>query len=165
MVIWIYGLSGSGKTTLANALYSALRPSFPRLILLDGEDLRAVVPHIGYDELDRTEMGEIKCRLAALLARQECSVILTGISWRPTDAKMVPDYFSIFLDVPVSECARRKPTGLYAGTDRNIVGIDLEYRRPVNPNVTITVADQAKGIRHCVDMVLAWSCVSGSRDA
>lgn len=150
-MIWIYGLAGSGKTTLAKALYPVLLRSRPRLILLDGEDVRWVFPSLGYDELDRLEMGETKCRLAALLIKQGCDIIMTGVSWRPSDVLMVPEYFDVFLDIPVSMCASRNP--LYAGTDRNVLGVDLPYRRPVNPKLTITEEDQVKGVQYCVDLV------------
>ena len=90
MIIWVYGLSGSGKTTLAKALYGEMIRYYPRLIFLDGEDLRRVVPGIGYDEIGRAKIGEIKCGLAALLDAQGCAVIVTGVSWRHGDALLVP---------------------------------------------------------------------------
>ena len=45
-VIWITGLSGAGKSTLARALM----PYLPGAVLLDGDELRAVLgtPHTGF---------------------------------------------------------------------------------------------------------------------
>ena len=154
MVIWIYGLSGSGKTTLAKKLYEELIRYHPRLILLDGEELRRIFPSIGHDPFGRVFMGEIKFGLAALLAGQGCEVILTGVSWRQGDALLVPDYFDIFLDIPIEECRRRDPTGLYASGGLNVVVVDLEYQRPRNPKLTISAGDQERGIQYCVDLVL-----------
>lgn len=154
MVIWIYGLSGSGKTTLAKKLYEELIRYHPRLILLDGEELRRIFPSIGHDPFGRVFMGEIKFGLAALLAKQGCEIILTGVSWRESDAAVSPDYFDVFLDIPIEECRRRDPRGLYASSGLNVVGVDLEYRRPRNPKLTISAVAQKRGIQYCVDLVL-----------
>ena len=154
MVIWIYGLSGSGKTTLAGKLYEELIRDHPRLILLDGEDLRRVFPLIGYDETGRENIGRIKVRLAALLAAQGCDLILTGVSWRSTDVLLVPGYLDVFLDIPVEECRRRDPKGLYASGDPNVIGVDLEFQRPRHPWLTISAGGQGLGIQYCVDLVL-----------
>ena len=59
-VIWITGLSGAGKSTLARALM----PYLPGAVLLDGDELRAVLgtPHTGFDRQSRLALALIYAR-------------------------------------------------------------------------------------------------------
>ena len=54
-VFWITGLSGAGKSTLARALQARL----PQSILLDGDELRAVLGATasGFDRQSRLELA------------------------------------------------------------------------------------------------------------
>ena len=79
-VIWITGLSGSGKTTIARNLREVLQQKGHSVILIDGDDFRAVVddPYIGYDIDSRLINANRVCRLAKLVSDQAFL-----LSWRP----------------------------------------------------------------------------------
>ena len=42
-VIWVTGLSGSGKSTLANQVVTRLRATGQTIVMLDGDEMRAVL--------------------------------------------------------------------------------------------------------------------------
>ena len=45
MVIWLVGLSGSGKTTLGHEMVRQWRLCEPNVVILDGDELRALFAH------------------------------------------------------------------------------------------------------------------------
>ena len=51
------------------------------------------------------------------------------------------EFLEIFVDVPVAECIKRDPKGLYAkalnGEIKNFTGIGGPYERPVQPEIHI----------------------------
>ena len=82
------------------------------------------------------------CRLAKVLADQGVTVILATISlfkeihyWNRSN---FPQYIEIFIDVPLTVLKERDHKGLYSGLEkglvRNVVGLDLKYDRPIQPN-------------------------------
>ena len=77
-VFWITGLSGAGKSTLARALQARL----PQSILLDGDELRAVLGATAssFDRQSRLELARTYARLCGLLAGQGHTVIMATIS-------------------------------------------------------------------------------------
>ena len=148
MVIWFCGLSASGKSTLAWALLGILKRRNPATLLIDGDDLRKLVPSVGYTERERRTMALLKSGLVDLVKLQGMDVIVTGIS--PPFRKC----FEIFLDIPIDELRQRDPRRLYASDAKDVLGVDLPYTRPSSPNLTITLADQQKGVGHCLRLIL-----------
>jgi adenylylsulfate kinase len=149
-VIWITGLSGSGKTTLASILSPLLKTRGEKVVLLDGDDLRAVLEaeRSGYDREGRKKLAFIYARFCGLLASQDFTVICSTISlfhdlhrW---NRENLPGYFEVFLDVPESKRRKRDSKGLYASVDiggvENVAGIDVEAEFPLYPDMRITHA-------------------------
>ena len=142
-VIWITGLSGAGKTTLATELISCLRDNNDKPVLLDGDVFRDLlkVPNLIIDEHSR----EVRISLALkyglmcqLLASQGITVVIATISmfeevyiW---NRKNLPNYFEVYLKVPLKELRTRDPKSIYqrydSGIIKNVAGLDLEVDEP-----------------------------------
>ena len=52
--------------------------------------------------------------------------------------KNLPDYFEVYLKVPIEELRKRDPKGIYKSFDEgklnNVAGIDLKIDEPKNPD-------------------------------
>lgn len=142
-VIWITGLSGAGKSTVAAELVPRLAAAGQRPILLDGDQLRAVLDADGYDEVNRRRLAFRYARLCRLLANQGHIVICATIAlfhdvqaWNRAN---LPNYLEIFLDVPVTELRRRNSKGLYRlGDGRDVVGVGIPAEFPASPDLVVS---------------------------
>lgn len=146
-VIWITGLSGAGKSTLATALSAELKRRREQVILLDGDTLRKILHNktnntAQFSLTNRLELAMSYSRLCQALANQGFTVIISTISlfkevyaW---NRKNLPNYFQVYLDVPLSEREKRDPKGIYKryreGKIINIVGLDQPFDEPVDPD-------------------------------
>ena len=149
-VIWITGLSGAGKTTVAAALDQCLRERGLIPILLDGDILRNLFKST--DEIGKTYNREARIKLALkyahlckTLSSQGFIVIIATISmyseayaWNRTN---LPNYFEIYLKVPLKELRRRDPKKIYqrydAGDLSDVAGLDLAVDEPLEPHVIL----------------------------
>lgn len=157
-VFWITGLSGAGKSTLARALQARL----PQSILLDGDELRAVLGATasGFDRQSRLELARTYARLCGLLAGQGHTVIMATISLfheiHAWNRENLPGYREIFLDVPEEGRRRRDPKGLYAaaqaGSVRQMAGAETPVDLPQAPHLVLHTARLS--LEECVEAVL-----------
>lgn len=141
-VFWITGLSGAGKSTLAQALL----PHLPGALLLDGDELRAVLgaQNKDYDPEGRKRLAFIYARFAALLAKQGAIVVVATISlfhdlhiW---NRQNLPNYLEIYLNISESIRRQRDPKGYYAfhakeSASSPFVGIDYTPELPLMPDL------------------------------
>src|SRR5438045_4028767 len=80
-VYWLTGLSGAGKSTLARKLVDHLRGEGRTAVLLDGDDLRAVLgADNAHTSSDRLALALCYARLCALLGMQGVDVVIATIS-------------------------------------------------------------------------------------
>jgi len=149
-VIWITGLSGAGKTTVAAALDQCLRERGLIPILLDGDILRNLFKStnkIGktYNREARIKLALKYAHLCKILSYQGFTVIISTISmyneayaWNRTN---LPNYFEIYLKVPLKELRRRDPKKIYqrydAGDLSDVAGLDLAVDEPLEPHVIL----------------------------
>ena len=149
-VIWITGLSGAGKTTLANELTARLRQSGLQPILLDGDILRTLlkVPHNTIDAHNRESRIELALKYAQMcefLSSQGFTVVIATISmfdevyaW---NRENIPNYFEIYLKVPLEELQDRDPKNIYqryeSGDLINVAGLDLLVDQPYESHLTL----------------------------
>ena len=154
-VIWITGLSGSGKTTIAEALCSRFKERGLSPIILDGDILREIFNQTdknnsSYDRTERIKLSRKYGLLCKNLSSQGFTVIIATVSmfdevyaW---NRKNLPNYFEVYLDVPLQELLKRDPKDIYkrftAGAISNVAGFDLSVDQPKDAHLTI---DFAKG--------------------
>ena len=148
-VIWITGLSGAGKTTLAHQLILKLRSIGIPCISLDGDNIRTILSEDlntkNYTLRARKKMAMKYSKLSLLLSSQGFCVITSVIGmfndvyeWNKNN---LPNYFEIFLDIPLHELKKRDSKGIYKkyelGKIKNVAGLDLKIQKPHNPNLHI----------------------------
>jgi bifunctional enzyme CysN/CysC len=146
--IWLTGLSGSGKSTIADALEARLVSLGKHTMLLDGDNMRhGLNRDLGFTDMDRVENIRRVGEVARLMTDAGLMVIASFISpfraERALVRSLLPEgeYFEIFVDVPLEECIKRDPKGLYAkalrGDIPNFTGINSPYEVPDNPDLII----------------------------
>ena len=143
-VVWVTGLPSSGKSTFAERAVAGLRTAGTPALLLDGDEVRAALePAPGYDAAGRDAFYRTLARLAALAAGQGLVAVVAATahkrSHREFARALAPRLLEVFLDVPLAECARRDPKGLYAraaaGSLAALPGVGEPYEAPGAPDV------------------------------
>lgn len=149
MVIWIVGLSGAGKTTIGRALYEELKINQKNLVLVDGDEIRALFCHNqiadDYSIAGRRINAERIQSLCRWLDSQGIDIVCCNLAMfsdiRTNNRHIFSDYREIFVDVPLSALMQRDDKGLYqaalCGRQHNVVGVDIEYCPPVAPDLVI----------------------------
>ncbi len=153
-VVWFTGLSGSGKSTIADLVEKSLHARGMFTMLLDGDNLRhGLNRDLGFTEADRVETIRRVGEVAKLFVDAGRVVICCFISPFESERSMVrgmvaPDEFvEVFVDVPIEECIRRDPKGLYkkalAGELQNFTGISSPYQAPAAWDVRIDGVEES----------------------
>jgi adenylyl-sulfate kinase len=148
--VWLTGLPGAGKSTIAGALEAALIASGRPAYRLDGDNLRqGVCSGLGFSPADRHENVRRAAEIAHLFADSGTVAIVALVSPFASDRRLARelhqadglDFLEVFVDTPVSECARRDPKHLYeraaAGQLTGLTGVDAPYEPPSAPEVVL----------------------------
>ena len=135
------GPSGSGKSTLGKLLVSHLnsfgiRPAF----LLDGDAARLFFNRdLLYTPDDRDAMTKRMAFAAFTLTENNIDVVMANIAGKKETRqfikKKVSDYIEVYHDVDISVLIKNDAKGVY--TSPQVVGIDIPYDRPDNPDVIV----------------------------
>lgn len=146
-VFWVTGLSGAGKTTFSHALAGLLRDAGYPVVLLDGDELRAIfdtdaASPTGHDRDNRVQLAMRYSRLCQSLAFQGVIVVIATISMfsqvQQWNRENIQGYFEIYLRTPIAELRRRDPKGIYRKYDegalKQIAGLDLPVDEPASPD-------------------------------
>lgn len=165
-VVWITGLSGSGKTTLAREFVNVLRNSRDQVVLFDGDELREVLSfNKSNDKLfsrqSRLNLAIQYSNLCKLISSQGVTVVIATISlfneiheWNRLN---LPNYFEVYLDVPLEILRKRDPKGIYKNFDEKrldqIVGLDLEFDTPISPDLIFKYAEGVSAESNALAMV------------
>lgn len=151
LVVWFTGLPSSGKSTLA-AKVAAELGDHAHVVTLDGDEVRdALRPVPGYTVEARDAFYETLSRLAGLLARQGCVVLVPATanlrSFRERARHLAPSYFEVYVDTPPEECRRRDDKGLYARAEAKLPGAGVAFESPEAPDLVIGPEDQGAAAR------------------
>jgi adenylylsulfate kinase len=137
VVAWFTGLPSAGKSTLAAAVAGELRRRAIPAVTLDSDDIRAMLPSLGYDDAARNQLYALLARLAAHIARQGHVVLVPAtahrLTYRDAARALAPAFLEIFVDTPLDEARRRDTKGLYAGAVASAPGVGTDYEPPVAP--------------------------------
>ncbi|PKA41496.1 adenylyl-sulfate kinase [Rhizobium sullae] len=147
-VVWFTGLSGSGKSTVANSLEKLLHAKGRYTYVLDGDNIRhGLNRDLGFTTEDRVENIRRVAEVAKLMADAGLIVLVSFISPFRAERQLARammekgDFFEVFIDTPIEECARRDPKGLYkraiTGEIKNFTGISSPYEPPENPELRL----------------------------
>ncbi|EAK0440254.1 adenylyl-sulfate kinase [Campylobacter lari] len=137
-VIWLTGLAGSGKSTIGRALYEKLKRECENIIYFDGDELRELLGHYGYDKQGRIDVALKRSQFAKFLNDQGMIVVVTTISMFDEIYKYnrenLNNYFEIYIKCPMEELIARDQKELYTkalnGEIKNVVGVDIKYDEP-----------------------------------
>jgi adenylylsulfate kinase-like enzyme len=146
-LIWITGLSGSGKTTIGKNVFNKFRKKYPNTIFLDGDIFRKIFGNdLKYSIKERLENARRIHRLCKFLVLQDINVVCATMSLfkeiHALNKKEFKNYYEIFIECEINELIRRDQKNLYSKSKKlkkkaNVVGIDLPYNKPKNPNLII----------------------------
>lgn len=141
-VYWITGLSGAGKTTIGKLLYEELRKEHANTVFLDGDILRKVFgDDLGYEREDRIKCAMRYARLCDMLESQDINVICCTISMfhcvREWNRQNIHNYHEIYIRASMETLQSRNQKGLYSAAKANVVGVNIEFEEPKNPNLVL----------------------------
>ena len=146
MLIWITGLSGSGKSTIAKLLYAKIRQKHLNTVLLDGDEFRNILGNgLSYTLNDRLKNAKSISKMCQFLTNQNINVVCATMSLFKEihlfNRENIKPYFEIFIECDIEELIRRDQKQIYTKAikegNNNVVGIDLPYDRPLNPDLII----------------------------
>src|SRR3989344_4558150 len=110
IVLWFTGLSGSGKTTIAHALEKELVKLGKRVVVLDGDVVRATFhKHLTFAREDIRENNKLTAELAKKKMAEADVVIVPIISPFRENRAMVRSiigehFFEIHIHTPIEIC-------------------------------------------------------------
>lgn len=147
MVIWLIGLAGSGKTTVGREVYEKWKAKDRSTVFVDGDEVRDIFRHNGGDEPysveGRRQNAERIASLCAWLDRQDINVVCCILSifeeTRDWNRMNYSKYFEVYLHAPKSALTSRRHLYQEAeqGRMRNVVGVDIPFLPPSNPDMVI----------------------------
>jgi adenylylsulfate kinase len=146
VVIWIIGLSGSGKSTLANHLVNNMREKGLQIVLLDGDVIRTLFGNdVDHSIEGRRLNAERLSKLSNFLSAQGIHVVAAVLSifpeWRSWNRKNISQYYEVYMKASIETLLKRDIKNLYkpalAGKIKNVVGIDIPFPEPDEPDLTI----------------------------
>ncbi len=160
--LWFVGLSGSGKSTLAVELEKRLFDKGCVSYVYDGDNMRfGLNRDLGFSEQDRHENIRRIAEVSKLFNNAGGIAITSFISPFENARKLAKEivgenFIEIYLDVPVIECAKRDPKGLYkkafAGEIQEFTGISSPFEVPENPDISIDTTKMS--IEEAVTMII-----------
>ncbi len=161
--IWLTGLPGAGKSAIAKSLKQELETQGIRVQVLRLDTFRdIIVPDPQYTETERDIVYNTLVFIAKLLTGNGVNVILDATAnrrrWREAARGEVKNFYEVYVECPLEECMEREAnrtdnlviSGLYKkALERRrssetsteglgqMVGIDVSYEEPVNPELVI----------------------------
>ena len=151
------GLPCSGKTTIARKLQEV----YPKLALLDGDELREWLSPKDFSRDGRNEHNRRVAHLTKLLLKHDVSVLVSLISPfnenREDARKIIGDskFIETYIECPLSVCEERDVKGMYKKARlneiSNFTGVNDDYDIPDNPDLIINTENNS--LNECVDQI------------
>jgi adenylylsulfate kinase len=128
---------------LAHEVVARFRSEGKAVVQLDGDELREVFGTTtananNHGREGRLALAKQYAHLCRVIASQGLTVVIATISLfrevHSWNRENLPEYFEVYLKVPVEELRRRDPKGIYrrfdAGELANVAGLDLAIDEP-----------------------------------
>ncbi len=170
-IIWLTGLSGSGKTTISVALKNSLSLIRKKVIILDGDIMRAgLCSDLKFSINDRVENIRRVGEVAKIVADEGIIVVAAFISplregranIRESAITRGIDFVEVFVDCPIQVCEKRDVKGLYKRARSNelkeFTGITSPYESPLDPEVYLDT--NLNPVSKCVGSIIEYLAVS-----
>ncbi len=163
MVIWIIGLSGAGKTTLAGQVVERIRQLNGKVVLLDGDLIRALFGNdVDHTIEGRRRNAERLSALSKFLADQGIHVVAAVLSifpeWQRWNRENIPGYSEVYIKVSIPTLLRRDTKDLYSramrGEIANVVGVDIPFPEPRNPELIIENSVDRRDFGELTDRIM-----------
>ena len=141
-VLWMTGLPCSGKTTIARKL----RELSPKLVLLDGDELRA---QSSSNDFSREGINENNRKTANLakdfsVDKPVCVSLISPFKENREDARKIigtKRFIEVYIKCSLPTCEQRDVKGMYKKARRNeikdFIGIHTDYEIPDKPDLTV----------------------------
>ena len=160
MIIWIIGMPGSGKTSIGSDLFHQLKKTHSNCVFIDGDDVRNIMMNdLGHSIDDRKINANRIRNLWKHLDSQNINVICSILSLfeedRAWNRANYQEYFEVYLEVPIEIIKTRDQKGLYSlKTPKNVVGQDIKFYPPENPDLIIKSYENHTTIPKATELIL-----------
>lgn len=161
-VLWLTGLPGSGKTSIAKEVLKKLKRNKIKVEYLAMDRIRKILtPERKYTEEERDHAYRALVLIAKFLSDNEINVLIDATGhrrkWRKLAKKLIKNFFEIYVKCPLEVCMKRESErkdnlvvrNLYKKALRRlrsgkkikrlgeVIGIDVKYEEPKNPELII----------------------------
>lgn len=135
------GLAGAGKSTIGGLFYRKLKEQRNDILLFDGDAVRDARQEPDYSNEARLESCRRSMGMYKLILDQGVDIVCCAIAmfeevraWYRTN---VENYREIYIKTSMEVLRHRDQKGLYSSGTKQVVGVDLPYEEPKNPDVLI----------------------------
>ena len=161
-VIWLTGLPGSGKTTITKKLLEKLEKENMKVEHLRMDEIRKILtPERKYTEEERDHAYRALVLIAKMLSKNGINVIIDATGhrrkWRELARELIPNFLEVYIKCPLEVCMEREAkrrdnlvlSNLYRKALRRlqtgeeveglgeVIGIDVKYEEPENPELVV----------------------------
>jgi len=160
--VWITGLPGSGKTKRAKELVKKLKQQNIKVEYLRMDEIRKILtPERKYTEEERDHAYRALVLIGKFLTENGVNVIIDATGhkkvWRELARKLIPNFTEVYVKCPLETCVERESkrkddlivsnlykkamkrleTGEKVSGIGEMIGIDVPYEEPDNPELII----------------------------
>jgi len=143
--LWFTGLPLSGKTTIADKVYTELEKLHIPIERLDSQDIRDLIPSIGFTREDRNRHMHRIGYLIQKLQKNSVSTVASFVSpygeSRKAIREMVANNIIVYVKTDIETCKERDYKGVYAkalcGELQNFSGVNDVYEEPRHAEIMI----------------------------